>query len=201
MIELTDIIKKSNFKNVKIFCDYIFNYSKKIDKLKTILKNTNDILFIELNRDTHRVFHNDNIIYDLIPHDLTILYKLFDIFDIKLNFVDRVKNTENLLIKSTVGFEIKNLKGVINTEFLSHQKNRKIKIVCEDKIIMYDDTTNIIEIFNYKLTRNEFQTIKNIMEQETILNTNDVEPLMVSISEFIRLVNEKDEYSYNKNLL
>jgi predicted dehydrogenase len=197
MNELNAIITSSNRHNVKVFCDYTFNYSDKIDTLKKTIGNPNNILFIEVNRDTHRMFHNDNIIFDLLPHDLTILYKLLNTSNIKINFIDKVTH-DNLIIKNSTYFNIENIKGVINTSFISEKKNRKIKIICNDKIILYDDTSDIIDVLYYEIIKTEFQLSQKNTSHDKIVSINYTEPIAKSIIDCINMITTNDTEPYNK---
>ena len=201
--ELEEIILTSKLNNVKFFCDYIFNYSDKIYTLKSLIGNIENIIYIEMNRNTERVFNSDNIIYDLLPHDLTILYKLFDKLDdkIKINFVDKIcYNSDGLIIKTTIAFEIKNTKGTINMDFISNQKNRLIKIICKDKLMIYDDTTDIIEVYNYILDINESRVLNKFTNQEKIVAINYNEPLTTAIKSFLKIINENNNISYEEHI-
>jgi predicted dehydrogenase len=196
MDELNHIIEVAKKSNKLFFCDYIFNYSDKINKLKEIFnENKNEILYIELNRENFGNFYKDsNVIFDLLPHDLSIIYKLFDYDNkIKIKNVDKIFN-DDLLIKTIINFEINNIPGFINISWLNEEKNRIIKIFCKNKIIIYDDSNDIIKIFNYDIS-----TFNKNIEYKEINNNN--EPLYNSISYFLNMINNYDNNLYNSQII
>jgi predicted dehydrogenase len=192
MKELEIIYNICDINNLKIFCDYIFFYSDKIKKLKEIIhENTDNILYMEMNRETFGIFSQDNIIYDLLPHDISILKYIFE-DKIVINHVDKIMN-ESLFIKSIINFNINNIPGIINISWLNEKKVRKIKIFCKDKIIEYNDIYDNIIVFNYHLKVNKFdiEQVKNITEE--IVNTHKEEPLRSSIMSALNMI------MYNNN--
>lgn len=196
--ELDKIYELSSKNGCKVFCDYTFTHSDKINKLKELInQEQNNILYIEMNRETFGIFSFDNVIYDLLPHDVSILYHIFDT-EVKINNYQHTK-FDNLIIKSIINFTIGNMNGTINLSWLNESKERKIKIFCKNKIIEYNDISDNIHIFYYHLSIQNNKIEQNKKNSEDILNINYNEPLKTSIYSFLNIVDNNDEYLYLKN--
>lgn len=220
--ELKLIKTKSIEMDKKVYCDYTFTHSDKIKKLKDIIQREGieNILYIEMRRESFGKTVQSGVIYDLLPHDISILlilfsgkYKLTEL-QRSLELLDYKKiYHNNLLFKSTLSFRINtnadtnadinsNInKGVcvlVNLSSLNEQKIRTIKIYLRDKIIEYDDLKDVIQIFNYHLSRNlETGIIKEERQNtEEITNINYNEPLTQSIKTFIEII----KYNLDKKI-
>jgi hypothetical protein len=144
----------------------------------------NDILSIEMNRQAFSHV-NESVIYDLIPHDLSILHYLF-------NAIPKVKFVSNIFLnernfKSVSVMEIKNIQCFLNVSLINDIKIRTIKIFCKTKIIEYNDVSDIITIFHF--------ADKN---KEEIININFNEPLRESVCFFLH--NIGSVFDDNKNI-
>jgi predicted dehydrogenase len=198
--EMKIIYKKCQENNVKLFCDYIFFYATKIQNLRRIVsENINDILYIEINRETFGIFSQDNVIYDLLPHDISILKLLFnDDFEINIKHVDKVYHG-TLLIKAIISFEINTINGILNISWLNDTKERKIKFFCKTKIIEYNDIYDNIKIFNYHLKVNNAVIEQTKLISEDIVNINKEEPLRTSITTAINMVETNNHIIFKEN--
>jgi len=206
-VEMEQIYNLCQINNLKVYCDYTFTHSDKIFTLKNIINENKDkILYIEMNRETFGIFSHDNIIYDLLPHDVSILKFIFENSEIKVKHIDKI-NHSNLFIKSIINFEINDINGIINLSWLNESKVRKIKIFCTDKIIEYDDINDNIKIFNYHLNINGNIIEQNKKNSEEILNINYNEPLKKSIDTALLMINNNDNniftenFNYNKTII
>jgi predicted dehydrogenase len=197
--QMNNIYELCKNNNVKIFCDYTFTHSDKISKLKNIIyENIEDIIYIEMNRETFGIFSYDNIIYDLLPHDISILKFIFN-DTIKINYVDKIMHN-NLFIKSIIHFTINDFNGIINISWLNESKVRKIKVFCKNKIIEYDDINDNIKIFNYYLNVNDNKIEQYKKNIDEIININYNEPLKVSIQQMLKMIENNDENIFNENM-
>jgi len=215
ILELTEIRNKSLEVNRKVYCDYTFIHSSKIIKLQKIIQEYgfNNIILLEMNRESFGKTVQSGVIYDLLPHDISILLTLFkgfmnntdanqvdanqadsnqadsnhlELLDCKKFYHD---NDHHLFFKSILNFKINNIHIIINTSSLNENKVRKIKIYFKDKIIEYDDTSDVIRIFHYYLGKSTENN--NIIEKrfntDEIININYNEPLLLSIESFLGL--------------
>jgi hypothetical protein len=200
--EMDTIYRKCKENNVKIFCDYIFFYSNKIRGLKNMINdNIENILYIEFNRETFGIFSHDNVVYDLLPHDISILKMLFFDCDISINHTDKVYN-QGLLIKSVISFSINNINGIINISWLNNNKKRTIKLFCKDKIIEYSDICDYINEFTYHLSVKNTCIEQMMLTTSEVININLEEPLRTSIKTALNMVetNNNDVFETNAKI-
>jgi predicted dehydrogenase len=188
--QLHEIIKYSNSMKRFFYCDYTFNHSKKIEQLKNLInENIDNIIFIEMNRENFGKFTFDGVIYDLLPHDLSVLYNIFG-SEIEIMNINRVYHSD-IIVKCIIHIKIHNIETVINISWINEEKTRIIKIYCKDKIIIYNDTYDFIHIFHYNLTINNeinYNIDRNIYEY---IN-NNTEPLKKSVDCFMNMIISND---------
>jgi hypothetical protein len=161
------------------------------------MENMDNILYIEMNRETFGIFAHDNVIYDLLPHDISILNLLFD-SEINITHVDKVYN-DTLFIKSIINFSVNNINGIINLSWLNDTKERKIKVFCKNKIIEYSDICDNIKIFNYHLHVKPTHIEQKKLFSEEIVNINKEEPLRSSIIAAIRMIESNSNHIFEEN--
>ncbi len=153
-IEELKLIKKkypNKIKNVTFGYIYIFNnYIKFIKKFITDKKN-GKILYVKFQRQNLGPIRNDvDVKYDLSSHDISILIYLFGK---KLKLINsnsyKILNSKISDI-SNLSFQIKNFFVDINSSWLNPDKIRRIIIITNKKMLLFDEM-NIhekIKIFN-----------------------------------------------------
>ena len=132
---------------------YIYLYHQYINYLRNIIKNNKlgKIKYIKFQRQNFGPIRNDvNAFADLATHDLSILKFLFD-NEIKLKSYikhDILRLNSGDIISAN--FTIKNIPIDINVSWLNPEKVRKITIITNKKMILFDEM-NIakpIQIYN-----------------------------------------------------
>lgn len=206
--ELDNIRNKNMENNTFVYCDYTFVHSDKINNLKSKLMeyDLESIIHIDIHRMSFGKTVHTGVIYDLLPHDVSIISKLFDLMSDQIKIIDVYKIYNNdLFFKALLILEIQlsisnKIKVFIKLSSINENKIRCMKIYLKDKIIEYDDTSDLIKIFYYNLTKNTTTGMiteerKNIDE---IININYEEPLMKSIKTFLNIKSQND-ISYIEN--
>lgn len=132
---------------------YIYLYHHYINYLKNIIRNNKlgKIKYIKFQRQNFGPIRNDvNAFADLATHDLSILKFLFN-KEIKLKSYikhDILRPTSGDIISAN--FTIKNIPIDINVSWLSPEKVRKITIITNKKMILFDEmnTAKPIQIYD-----------------------------------------------------
>ena len=148
------IVKKElNKSKSELRFGYIYLYHQYINYLKNIIKNNKlgKIKYIKFQRQNFGPIRNDvNAFADLATHDLSILKFLFN-NEIKLkNYIkhDILRLNSGDIISAN--FTIKNIPIDINVSWLNPEKVRKITIITNKKMILFDEMniTKPIQIYD-----------------------------------------------------
>jgi predicted dehydrogenase len=193
------------FNSLNIFTGYVYLYNKFIKKIKKIItKEKSSPLLISFERKNLGPVRNDtSVLYDLASHDLSILNYLFSIK--KINYLKVLKNKFFKFSKNCDIFHILmkiNKKTLINIHvtWFNAIKERKITIFFKNKIIHYDETTNIIT--EKKITKNfykkEIYNIDHIKINEKIFLIKNNNPLKEEILTFLKKKN--NDFKKNKKI-
>jgi predicted dehydrogenase len=137
------IVKKQlNKSKSELRFGYIYLYHQYINYLKNIIKNNKlgKIKYIKFQRQNFGPIRNDvNAFADLATHDLSILKFLFN-NEIKLkNYIkhDILRLNSGDIISAN--FTIKKIPIDINVSWLNPEKVRKITIITNKKMILFDE--------------------------------------------------------------
>jgi len=151
---LNEINKIKKIKNNKILMfGYIYTFNNNIKFIKKFVKNKNNgkILYLNFQRQNLGPIRNDvNVSYDLSSHDLSILYFLFNRLPKKINNNSYTILKKNISDISNLSFKLKNFFVDINNSWLNPDKVRRITIITEKKMLLFDEINldHKIKIFN-----------------------------------------------------
>jgi len=128
--------------DLKIFVDHTFVFSPPVIKMKKVINDLGKTLYFDSERINLGLLQKDvNVIWDLAPHDFSILTYLFDLEPISLNAVGSklkhpyFEDLAHIMIRYDNDFI-----AHIHVSWLSPIKVRKIIIGGDKKMILYDDT-------------------------------------------------------------
>ena len=139
-VELIELAKKNN---KVLMVGHTFEYTSAVNKAKEIIQSgeLGEIYYIRSVRANLGLFQPDiNVIWDLAPHDLSIILYLLDEFPIGVNgqgqahFNPEIEDVANMTLsfpKGTIAF--------VHNSWLDPDKIRKITIVGSKKMLVYDD--------------------------------------------------------------
>lgn len=137
---LYDVAKKNG---CILFTDYIYTVSPSILEMKKYIRNFGRILYIEMSIRQFGKFYATDHVFDVIGvHMMSALIFLLDtnLGDIKVDFVNVIKKGKNGL--PDVGTVYLNLpdeiKCKIECSLVSAEKERKIQVLCEKGIVIFD---------------------------------------------------------------
>ena len=196
--ELVEIADK---KNLKIFVDHTFIYTGAVQKIKELAEQgeLGKVIYFDSVRVNLGLFQHDvNVIWDLAPHDLSIMkYILHDqkITAVSAHGIANYYNHENIAHLS-VYFE-NNCFAHFHVNWTSPVKIRRMIIGGDKKMIVFDDMENMEKIKLYD-SHIEVESPESIHEMLVQYRTGDMyspkvvqtEALALGVQEFIDAIKE-----------
>tara|TARA_R110000796_G_scaffold24745_1_gene70273 strand:- start:2264 stop:3088 length:825 start_codon:yes stop_codon:yes gene_type:complete len=179
--DIDDIYKKLESKNNKLFVDWVYTHNTAIDFIKETLKGKK-IKQAVLNRTNDGPVRFDcNSIWDLSSHDVSIIYKIFELDNFKVNWDEFTLKT-NEKFGSNISWSYKDgMQIIINSSWQHQHKNRVSLFITEqDEIIAFDDIAKTVTTGDGKV--HDF--------------SHDTSPLELALDFFFT----SNDFNYNKNL-
>jgi predicted dehydrogenase len=198
-------------KNKKVLMvDHTFEYTAAVNKIKDILKNNElgKIFTMDMIRVNLGLFQKDiNVVWDLSPHDISILLFLMEKMplSIKAEGMSYVLNDIHDDVHITLKFD-NDIRVHMHVSWLDPLKIRKMTIVGNKKMLVYDDTEqkDKIKIFDKGVTLEKNDLPKdryydtweefNLVYREGEVKIPDLdskEPLDVVCSHFIDCIENR----------
>ena len=150
----SDLLKIKKIKHNKILMfGYIYLYNNNINFIKKFIssKKNGKILYIKFERQNLGPIRNDvSSAYDLSSHDLSIFLYLFKSLPKLNNNSSYSILKKNISDVSNLSFKFKNFYIDINNSWLNPDKIRKITIITDKKMLLFNEmeNENKIKIFN-----------------------------------------------------
>ncbi len=196
------LIKEAEKKNLKIMSGHTFLYSPPVRKIKELIDSgeIGKIEFISFRRINLGIHRQDvNVLWDLLPHDLSMIFYWLD-FNVEIL-------ESKTLLKTTVGehpdvgFVMLRFSDNIIVEgivsWLSPRKIRETIIVGSKKMILYNDTEAEEKIKVYDKKVEELEP-SDFGEYQLAYRVGDIivpsldtyEPLSLMVKDFISSIEE-----------
>jgi predicted dehydrogenase len=197
-----ELMEIAQSKNLKIFVDHTFIYTGAVRKIKELIElhELGEIIYFDSVRINLGLFQHDvNVMWDLVPHDLSIMnYILEDKKPVAVsaNGIANYYNHENIAHLS-VHFENKCCFGHFHVNWTSPVKIRRIIVGGTKKMLVFDDMENSEKIKVYD-TGIEFLTTESLHRALVQYRIGDMyspkvpqtEALALGAKEFIDSINE-----------
>ena len=141
--ECREMIRKAEENNVKIMVGHTFEYVSAVNKAKEIIDSgeLGEIFYIDAIRVNLGLFQPDiNVIWDLAPHDISIILYLMGKSPISVNAQGKAhfkSHIEDVAI-TTLNFENGTI-AFLHNSWLDPAKIRRTTIVGSKKMLVYDD--------------------------------------------------------------
>lgn len=198
--ELVDLAKS---KNKILMVDHTFLYTGAVKKIKELIDSgeIGDVLYFDSVRVNLGLFQNDvNVLWDLAPHDLSILNYLIDKKPVKVSAtgVAHVKGGMENIAYMTIFYEDTTI-AHFHVNWLSPIKVRQILIGGSEKMIVYDDMENTEKIKVYdkgiEINENDKDAIyKTLIQYRTgdmfAPKLDGAEALKVECSHFVECIEQ-----------
>jgi len=198
--EAKALIRIAEEKSVKLMVGHTFEFSPAVEKVEEIIKRglLGEIYFILMSRINLGIHQSDiSVIWDLAPHDFSILFKLLDENPWKISAFSNSFIRKGL--KDVAFINISFRSGIIaniNVSWLSPNKVRQTVIVGKNKMLIFDDTKNDEKIKIYDKGVDLIKDPESFGEYQLTYRTGDIvspvikadEPLKLAVENFINSV-------------
>lgn len=199
--EAEELIEIADKRNLKIFVDHTFIYNGAVIKIKELIDKNElgNIIYFDSERINLGLFQRDvNVIWDLAPHDLSIMTYLLINHKAKAlvaNGIANFKGKENLA-HICIYFE-DNCFAHFHVNWVSPVKIRRIIVGGDKKMLVYDDMENFekIKVYDSGVEFKSTESIHEALVQYRIGDmfspkVNQAEALGLGTQEFISAIHE-----------
>jgi len=199
--EAEELIEIADERNLKIFVDHTFIYNGAVIKIKELIDKNElgNIIYFDSERINLGLFQRDvNVIWDLAPHDLSIMTYLLINHKAKAlaaNGIANFKGKENLA-HICIYFE-DNCFAHFHVNWVSPVKIRRIIVGGDKKMLVYDDMENFekIKVYDSGVEFKSTESIHEALVQYRIGDmfspkVNQTEALGLGTQEFISAIQE-----------
>lgn len=197
--EAKELIELADAKGLKIFVDHTFIYTGAVRKIRELIDNGDlgNIRYFDSVRINLGLFQHDvNVIWDLAPHDLSIMhYTMPNVkpLAVSANGIANYYAHENVANLS-VYFE-ENCYANFHVNWTSPVKIRKMILGGDKQMLVFDDMENFekIKVYESSVTMNTTEKIHEALAQYRTGDmhspkVNQTEALSLGVSEFINSI-------------
>ena len=195
--ECTKLVEIAEDKKLTLMVGHTFIYSAPVRRIKEIIESGDigKVQYISCQRLNLGLFQKDiNVAWDLAPHDISIILYIMTQQLVSVNCQGKAHVNDNIedVTNMTLNFEDGGM-AIIQSSWLDPNKVRKITVVGDKKMLVYDDLepTEKIKIYDKRVeipphydTFAEFQYAYHYGDMHAPY-INMVEPLKVESQEFL----------------
>ncbi len=152
--EAEELVELANLKAITLMVDHTFLYTGSVMKLKELVndKKLGDIQYVDSTRINLGLFQHDvNVLWDLAPHDISILNHLLEKkpISVQATGVSHTKNEIENIAYLTLKYE-NNIIAHFNCSWVSPVKIRQMLIGGTEKMVVFNDMepTEKIKIYD-----------------------------------------------------
>lgn len=199
------LVETARRQNVLLMTGHTFEYNPAVRKLREIVQSGSigRILYIDTQRLSLGRYQSDvNVIWDLAPHDISIVSYLLD----EIPALTTVWAQRNVGVHHAdvaylqLDFERARTRAVVHVSWLSPNKVRKVTVVGEHKMVTYDDLsdTERIRIYDVGVDSAEIDQPEAAHAMPVTYRTGDIispyvpfsEPLLIQDQHFVECVRQ-----------
>ncbi|GAB4294813.1 MAG: Gfo/Idh/MocA family oxidoreductase [Ignavibacteriaceae bacterium] len=199
--QAVELIELADKKNLKIFVDHTFIYTGAVRKIKELVETgeLGKVLYFDSERINLGLFQKDvNVIWDLAPHDLSIMKYVLNnhkILAVAANGIANYNGLENIAHLS-IYFE-DNCFAHFHVNWTSPVKIRRMIVGGDRKMLVFDDMENFekIKVYDSGIEINTPEGIHQALVQYRIGDMFSpkvvtTEALALGAREFLDAINE-----------
>ena len=203
-----ELINIANEKKLIGIVDHTFLFTDSVKKIKEIIDSgeLGEIFYFDSVRVNLGIFQSDiNVIWDLIPHDLSILFHLIDErpHALNANGVDHLNNGLVDVAYLNLHYREKMIAN-FHVNWLSPIKIRKTLIGGSKKMIVFDDMQSHekVKVYDKGITKNTTEDIHELLVKYRsgdmyVPNLSSTEALKNEVEHFLNCIDERKISSIN----
>lgn len=203
--EAEELIGIAKNNSLRLMVGHTFEFSPAVEKIAELIDEgvLGDLYFISMSRINLGIHQKDiSVIWDLAPHDFSILFKLLNENPYKISAFSNSFVKKGL--KDVAFINVRFKSGIIaniNVSWLSPSKVRETIIVGKKKMLIYDDTQSDEKIKIFDKGVDLVRDPENFGEYQLTYRTGNIvspflettEPLKLGIKHFIDCINNDFE--------
>ena len=203
--EAEELIGIAKNNSLRLMVGHTFEFSPAVEKIAGLIDEgvLGDLYFISMSRINLGIHQKDiSVIWDLAPHDFSILFKLLNENPYKISAFSNSFVKKGL--KDVAFINVRFKSGIIaniNVSWLSPSKVRETIIVGKKKMLIYDDTQSDEKIKIFDKGVDLVRDPENFGEYQLTYRTGNIvspflettEPLKLGIKHFIDCINNDFE--------
>ena len=148
-----ELIDLANDRGLTLMVGHVFEYNSAVNALKEYIDNgvLGDIYYIDSARLNLGLFQNDNVLWDLAPHDISIFLYLLGEKPVSVSAHGMACVFEGIYDVVHMNLIFPNrLPAYIHVSWLDPSKVRRVTVVGSQKMIVYNDLANeqMIKIYD-----------------------------------------------------
>lgn len=151
--ECETLIEMAEARNVTLFVGHIFLHSAPVAKLKEMVLNEDfgDIYYMSSSRlNLGPVRHDVSALWDLAPHDISIMLDLMGSAPISVNCSGLAHLNKEIHDVCTLNMQFNNNRmGIVHVSWLDPHKKREMTVVGRKKMAIYNDLEPLEKIKVY----------------------------------------------------
>src|SRR5215470_9302916 len=192
--EAEELVALAEERQLTLMVGHTFEYSPAVQELRKLVQNGDlgKIYCVEAERVNLGLFRNDiNVIWDLAPHDISILLYLFD------KKPDRIKVQAHAHVQAHIedvahlDLEFAdNMNAHIHVSWLHPCKIRRITVIGDARMVVYDDTNyaEMLKIYNKGADVHADPGVSYRNGEITIPYIDWIEPLRLECEDFANAI-------------
>ena len=169
---------------------HTFEYNPAVNELRKLMQSgeLGNIYCIEAERVNLGLFRNDiNVIWDLAPHDISILLYLLDKKPEKIKVQAHAHVQSNIEDVAHIDLEFSDgMNAHIHVSWLHPCKIRRVTVIGDARMVVYDDTNpaEMIKVYNKGADVNADPVVSYRYGEITIPHIDWIEPLHLECEDF-----------------
>ncbi len=192
--EAEELVALAQERQRVLMVGHTFEYNPAVNELRKLVQSGDlgKIYCVEAERVNLGLFRNDiNVIWDLAPHDISILLYLFD------KKPERIKVQAHAHLQSRIedvahlDLEFAdNMNAHIHVSWLHPCKIRRVTVIGDERMVVYDDTNpaEMIKIYNKGADVHADPVVSYRNGEITIPYIEWIEPLHLECEDFARAI-------------